>query len=1050
MKHTNPIMTLVKARKKEIFLILLLILLLLINITFASAQVSVSGKVTDYNDNTPLPGTTITVKGTSTGVIADIDGNYSIEAPSEESILVFSFVGYISEEIKIGAQRQIDVLLMPDLIMLNEFVAIGYGIQRKSDVTGAITSVDSEDINKTASANMVQALQGKAAGVHISSSSGAPGAPMNVRIRGVGSVNSTDPLYIIDGREGNFNNININDIESIEILKDASATAIYGSRGANGVIVVTTKRGQAGKPKLNLVTYSGVQNVTKTLDLLNADEYAQFMQQAYQNSNLSVPEAYSDSARLANGMINTNWQNELLSLAPVQSYYLSGSGGGENSNYSISTGYFNQDGILLNTNFERFTVRANSDFTINSWLRLGETFAASYTVRNAGYREAGTAFRNITLASPLMPVLDGNNLGGYAGPSIDLTGNNTTTNMVGLQEMIEDSQTSINPQLDLYAEIEPFSGLVFRTSGGIGANIDNNVRWVPKYDMGIISQGEAVLTDGRGITYNWVLENTLNYNTQIGKHNIGLLAGQTREYYTSSRIDATGRDYPYPELRLISGATSTNAVEYFQDWALSSYLGRIIYDYNSRYLFTSSIRRDGSSIFGPEKRYGIFPSFSAGWKFFDEPFLDAIIPDFISSGKLRAGWGQSGSQNFRPYLWQGLIQLHPNANYTFNGVDYIPGSYPENFGNRNLGWETVEQTNIGLDLAFWENRITFTLDYYDKITRDMLLILPQPSIIGNITDPPSNEGRVRNNGLEFDLTYRKMEGDFQYTAKANFTTINNEVLNLGAEGIRGRDLRNVNDLAPTMTMEGYPIGYFYGWKTDGIFQSQDEIDALSVIDEDGNFVRHYQSPETQPGDIKFVDMNGDGYIDDNDRTYLGKSIPDLVFGFIFNASYKRFDIAISMQGVYGADIYNRQRQLLGMPGNIASLGITDGNKLTDVLNAWTPENPSTTVPRAAINDGNLNSRDSDWWIEDGSYLRISNIQIGYDLGALIPAVGLDQARIYLSADNLLVLTRYSGYDPDLGQESINSYDYTPLLNNGVDYGIYPQSRIFTAGIQIGF
>lgn len=1050
MKKLNQLKTSLKNESKVLLIILVILFFILITLTGAFGQIRVAGTITDKNNGAPLPGANVYIKGTTTGTVSDVEGKYTIEVPQAGSLLVFSFIGYETIEEKIEASGTLNVSLIPKSIGLNETVVIGYGIQKKSDVTGSITSVSSEDINKTASANLSQSLQGKAAGVHISSSSGAPGAEMNVRIRGIGSVNGTEPLFIIDGFEGRMENVNVNDIESIEILKDASATAIYGSRGANGVVVITTKRGKPGDIRLDFSMYSGVQQVGKKLDLLDADEYSSFMHTAYANSNLSVPAAYSDTARIANGNVNTDWQNEALRVAPVQNYYLSASGGGEKSNYAFSLGYFNQEGIFTETGYEKFTARSSADFNIQNWLKAGETFSATYIYNNIGYQDAGTAFQNLTLASPLMPVYDENNLGGFAGPSVDLTGNNTITNMIGIQKLIDNDRKIINPRLDAYIEITFLKDFTIKSSGSIGANITRDTRWVPKYDMGIKSQGSAELIDGRNITYNWKWENTLNFTKSINKHNVNVLVGQTREYWSSTNLVATGREYVYPELRLIGNATNTSAMEYFSEWALSSYLGRVIYDYQSKYLLTASIRRDGSSIFGPNKRFGNFPSASVGWKFLDEGFIREIVPDVVQTGKIRIGWGQSGSQNFRPYLWEGEIRLHPYANYTFNGVDFIPGAYPVNAGNKNLGWETIEQTNFGLDLTFFGNKLAFTTDYYNKKTRDMLLILPQPSIIGNITDPPSNLGEVSNSGFEFDLTYRKMEGKFNYTLKANLTTIQNEVNYIGTEGIQGRDFRNQNELAPTMTQEGYPVAYFFGWKTDGIFQSQEEIEALIVRDDQGNIVRHYQSPLTQPGDIKFVDVDGNGYIDDDDRTYIGKSIPDFVYGLSFNGTYNNFDISVSLQGVQGVEIYNKQKQLLGLPGNNASLGITDGNKLKEVLNAWTADNPSTRVPRAGIIDNNLNGRNSDWWIENGSYLRVGNMQIGYDFANFLKSLNISRARIFLSADNLLVLTKYSGYDPDIGQKQVNRYDFVPLLNNGIDYGIYPKSKIFTAGLQLNF
>jgi TonB-linked SusC/RagA family outer membrane protein len=1031
-------------------------------------EIMVSGKVTASENNQGLPGVSIIVKGTTTGTATDSNGNYKIRVPDEKAILVFSFIGYVAEEVPVNARSVINISLLPDIKSLSEVVVIGYGTQEKKDLTGAISSISGQELVRVPTIGVDQALQGRMAGVQVTSNSGDPGSTASVRIRGVGTIGYNDPLFVIDGVPTvgfNLNSINPNDVESIDVLKDASSTAIYGSRAANGVVIVTTKRGKSGKTKFSFDTYHGVQNAWRKIPLLNGSEHATIVNEAIANANtqrtgtlIKPLEAFANPASVPT---RADWQDELFKPAGIHDYQLSASGGNDKSTFAFSGSYRNQEGIILNSSFERFTFRLNSDHLITSKLKAGNslTFSSSQSTNRISNDEWNGVLFNAVIMPPQLPVfLD--SISRYAQPE-DFGPNYTQYYGSGrnpVRQAVQDDRKDVIQRLlaSGYAQFEIIPGLVLRSDIGI----DLTTNKFKRYELSFFRDGSinpAILQqsvyDGR--FWNW--DNTLSFSRNFSNiHSLTAIIGTSAldgysEGFNAGRVGGFPSDAPVNRFLGLGNPSSATNSSSVGDFSLFSTFARAAYVFKEKYLVTATMRRDGSSKFLGDNKYGVFPSASIGWRISEEAFMKSIT--FLSDLKIRASWGETGNQEVGSN-YPFLTTVAPGgADYLFgNSQNLTQGVAPVARGNQNIKWETVTQEDIGLDVALLDNRIFVTADYYIKETKDMLLQVPIPGLGGRAAAPFVNAGSVRNKGVELAITYRKSEGDFKYSIGFNGSHNTNEVTSLGVGKYLESPFLFRTGVTLTRTAVGQPIGAFYGYQTNGIFQSQEEINAVNAL---GDPNMPYQADKTAPGDIRYKDIAGapdekgnptgpDGKIDANDRTFIGSGIPKINYGLNFNASYKNFDFSLFLQGVQGVDIINTTRYFTEGVRNDA------GNKATSILDRWTPENTNTSVPRLTFDDPNDNSRPSDRFVENGAYMRLKNVQLGYSIpGGLANRIGLSTCRVYVSTQNLFTLTKYEGFDPEVGVNQNNVGNQFRNLEVGVDRGIYPQARVFLVGINLG-
>lgn len=1003
--------------------------LLVFSFSFAQER-TVSGTVTAAEEG-PLPGVNVLVKGTTTGTVTDLNGEYRINVPSPESVLVFSSIGYTNEEVTVGNRSRIEIELLPDIQSLSEVVVVGYGTQERRDLTGSVSSVDGEELQNMAINSVEQGLQGRVAGVNVTQQSGAPGAGMQVQIRGIGSIGNTDPLFVIDGipvindngATGNNStnamaNINPADIESIEVLKDASAAAIYGARAANGVVLITTKRGKAGETRINLDMQTGIQQPWRLLELTDIDGYKELSDELSENANLPRVAALQIPEELVN---RTDWQEEIFRTAPINTVNFGVSGGSEEARFNVSANYQDQEGILIESGFERFGLRVNTDFEKGRF-RFGE----SLTVSRAKFQTYRGGVTNALFMPPNRPVLNPDNLGGYAGNRI--IDEQDANNPVGQANLFNDFTTRYRALGNVYAEFDILDNLTYRLNAGVDFIYGNRYEYIAPYEFGDRrTQPFATLSENNSYTLSPLLENTLNYNETFGKHSLGVLVGYTRQSFERRSAVAEGRNTANSIVRVLDGVNDVPRVNgNQQEFALVSYLGRLTYDYDSRYLLTANIRRDGSSRFAPGNKFAWFPSASVGWRISEEGFMDNI--DVVSDLKLRGSWGQTGFQEIGNYTFQTV--LRNTLNYVFGGQQRT-GVAQRSLASPDVRWETSTQTDIGLDLGLFENRLLINADYYIKETDDILVPVP-PSLSTGIGGAPTiNAGSVRNEGFELAATYRKSTGDFQYSITGNFATLNNEVLTLG--GGQPIIAGNVNVTRVTRIIEGFPIGHFFGYVTDGIFQTQAEVEA------------HAEQPNARPGDIRFRDLNNDGVINVQDKDIIGSPIPDLTYGLTLNASYKGFDFNAFFQGVEGVDLYYGYRYF--PEGMLRTF-----NFERRTLNRWTGPGTTNEIPRAVGADPADNARESDRFIGDGSFLRARNITLGYTVPSeLLSNIGngfINRVRIYATGQNLFTITDYEGFDPEVGAQSNNPDQYS--RGRGIDNAGYPQARSFLFGVQVEF
>ena len=1005
-------------------------------------EISLSGQVLDEASK-PLPGVNILVKGTTIGTTTDAGGRYALTVPDAGSVLVFSFIGYQSQEITVGSQTDISISMKPDVSTLSEIVVVGYGTQKRSSVTGAVSSVDSKEISALAVPSVQGALQGRIAGVSVTNN-GSPGATPIVRIRGIGSITgSSDPLYVVDGLPtGGLNSFDPRDIESVEVLKDAASAAIYGSRAANGVILITTKKGSKNRGlSVDVESYYGVQDPWKTLDLLKRDDYLQYGTELLTNAGSTLPARFSnmndpiyEGTSQTYAQTETDWQDEVFQSAPIYQMQASLASTTEKAKLYSSAGFYNQDGIMIGTDFKRYNFRLNSEINISKFVRFGQTLTIAAS-NQTNLQESGgrTILQHVVHSVPYMPVRDPTKLGGYRAP--DNNDGSDPENPMRIQEMDENSTDNVKVFGTAFLDISILSSLTYRFTFGSDYSYSKNLVDQPIYNDGFGGRTQHNLQDNRTTVFSPLYQNQLTFNKQFGKHLINVTAVAERQDLKFSGLNASAQQSSNLIYSLQAGQNQTIGFNDTYETTLISYLGRINYEFAGKYLLSASIRRDGFSGFAPGHKWGDFPGVSVGWRVSEEDFMSSIPT--ISELKLRASYGSLGVNNVGPFDWQSLIGL--NATYPFNNTNQS-GAYFNSLPNTELSWEKTQMTNFGIDLGLFNNQFTLTAEYFQRKVDDLLLRVPLAPSMGFSVDYLGNVGKMENSGFEFQAGYNKASGDFMFNLTANVGTVRNEVTDLYVPGstIFAGSNADFGGTNITKTESGHSVQGFYGWVVDGIFQSQSEIDAANGADGDG--ATKYQS-QAAPGDIRFKDLNSDGVINESDRTYLGSFLPDFSYGLNFSGTYRNFDLTLFIQGVQGNEVYNGTKVLT--QGMLRLFGSEN-----DVLNAWTPENTNTNMPRAVNGDPNQNSRTSDRFIDDGSYMRIKNLSIGYSLPSSwlssFAKGSVRKLRIYASFQNLLTLTDYSGYDPEIGYRNANS------LVQGIDYGQYPQPRTIMGGIQVGF
>jgi len=1038
--------------KKEF---LSLFIFIVISLSTWAQECKVSGTILSDDDKMPIIGANVVVKGTAKGTITDSNGQFTIEVQKNQ-FLVFSYIGYKNEDIKvINSVSDLKIILKVNSVVLDEVVAIGYGTVKKSDLTGAVASISGDQLRKLPSASIDKALQGLSPGVTVVANSGQPGADMVVRIRGIGTINNADPLYVVDGvAVTSINYLSPNDIKSTEILKDASATAIYGSRGANGVILITTNQGNdSGKMTLSVDAYYGTQNRAKKLSLMNSSQLSKFWGYTGTtgtdfNNWVYTNFAGSKSSYIPSGLnyssYNTDWQDVVFTPdAPIQNYYISANGGTAKSNYSISGGYFDQQGIIMNSFYKRFTFRVNSSAHVTDWLKIGENLSMmnsdnrnapnnndNYSLLNSAIRLApwdptrfpsgsvlpsGTSVSNQVSASSIANYANPLSMTDYDHPSTQYD------RMVG----------------DAFIEIKPIKDLVYKADFGIDLSYGMNKEFKDAYYVAPYDHmANNFITSSFSRAETWSIEQTLTYTKTLGKHNFSAMVGSSVSQFNYYSLGGSNTNIanPIPENWYVSMGTGTQtAGDGVDRWELASFLGRFNYSYDNRYLFTASMRADGSSKFPTSNLWGYFPSFSLGWKVSEEKFF-APLRSVIGTLKVRGGWGQIGNQNMlssNNYL-EKLQSGTEFVSYVLGNPQTVAyGATMTALPSKYLKWETQEQSDFGIDFGMLNNRLTGTVDYYDKYTKDMILSVVLPGQIGMLFNSPANVGEVRNNGFEFAATWKdKITKKLSYSIGGNLATVNNNFTKMGTSSpIYGETFKGESLV---VSQQGSPLYSFYGYKFDGIFQTQAQVDDYVVKDKTGKPVLD-ASGNTQPiipgiqvGDVRYKYTNGDATIK---KTILGSSFPTFTYGFNATVEYGGFDLSVFFQGVTGNMIYNANKMLLegGEGSKVTNLG-------TEMLQSWTTTNPSTTLPRAY-------GRASNYWassrfLEDGSYLRLKNAQIGYNLPKkLLAPVKIESCRFYISGSNLLTFTKYTGYDPEASF-------------SGVDRGNYPQAITILFGVKL--
>jgi len=1023
-------------------------------------NVIIRGVVTDKNGS-PLSGISVVVKGTTRGTVTDRNGRYSLEVTDNSKILSFSNVGFISKDISIDGKTKINVQLEEDNQLLDEVVVVGYGTQRKRDLTGALSRVTAESFKNVPMTNPVEALQGRSAGIMVTSTSGAPGTDPAVRIRGVGTANNTNPLYVVDGLPiSGIGWLNPNDIESIEVLKDASASAIYGARAGNGVILVTTKKGKKGeKPVVNFDSYTGISSFYRGLEMMDAEEYVDMQHMLLAaNPNYKMHPTLKDkevilalTERVTGSRTGTDWWKEITHKALMQNYNLSLSGGGDTYTYMTSFGYQKQDGIVKFSDYDKLTWRANTSIDVTKNIKLSSNVGVTRDTRKSFSSDMDRGIMLLTrILDPVTPVYrdkyDSNNpeeaelyLKGY-NPNDPYSIYGSSLYM-GLNNPVAKAERESQGRLEklgirgtVALDINFTDYLSYHGAMSLDLQRQNEYNFAPKYYLKADDYSNTnKVSEMNASDNNWVLENTVTFKKAIGDHNLNILAGMTAEEYNYRNATASKEGIFYNDeyMRALDAATTNPlASGLWGNSALASYLGRINYNFRDKYLFTANVRVDGSSNFAEGSRWGTFPSASLGWVFTEETFVKSLGWNWLDFGKLRAGWGQIGNHNVASMAHITMLGFSNERNYAFGLPKTLqPGVTQTNYANP-VKWETTEQLNFGANFSLFNSKLELSADYFIKKTKDMLVTIPTPAF-AHYYSPWSNMGNVENRGFEIEVTHRNKIGDFSYQAGFSLFTFKNEVKTLGA----GQPINSGNERIGSIsrTEVGEPIGYFYGYQTDGIFQNQAEVDNSA------------QLSSAKPGDLRFVDQNKDGKIDSEDKVMIGNPFPDFSFGINLGGAYKGFDINMLFQGSLGNELFNLTKYWIAQnTGAFNTLkGMTkDAWRAPGLLGPDDPGNPTNKYFKISDNVGQ-NLAVSDFFVEDGSYLRLKNIQVGYTLPTmLVHRLKIENLRLYLSAQNLFTITGYSGLDPEIGNANPKEV--------GIDRAFYPQARTYMFGINLTF
>lgn len=1049
--------------KNPIHYVILLGCMFYLSITSLYAQeLAVSGNVKDATGEFVI-GASVLVKGTTNGTITDIDGNFTLTGLSAGSVIEVSYIGYVTQSLTVQDATPLQIVLKEDTETLDEVVVVGYGVQKKSVVTASIAKVSSDDLASTAPTRMDNALKGLAAGVTVTSSSGQPGAAAQIRVRGIGTINNSDPLYIVDGMpiEGGLDYLNPNDIASIEVLKDAASGAVYGARAANGVILVTTKTGKIGATKVSYDFSYGWQNAWKKRDVLNASQYAMMINEGYTNAGMDPK--YSNPNAYGTG---TDWQDLVFNdNAPMMNHQLSVSGANEKVSYLFSAGYYTQDGIVggnyNRSNYERLTLRSNTQYTLfdekenRNWLNsLKFTSNLSYARVESTSIDANSTWGSpLGSALALSPILTPYDEGDAAQEQLDKYAN--TEGYVPMYDPHNGKLFSIpgseygemtNPLANLSlpgtvgwshkfvanfsAELQIWDNLKFKTSYGADLSFWGDDGYTPEYYLrngGFSTHSTAFSSKYDGLV--WQLENVLMYDKTIDKHGFSVILGQsakktTGSYLWGSRNNINNYDRPYIDASngLAENGDRDAAGAPTETSTLASLFARASYNYDERYMLQVTVRRDGSSRFGANNHYAVFPSFSLGWNLTNEKFMQRR-PDWLTTTKVRLSWGKNGNENIGNFRYTVLTSAGNNAIFGAS-ESVINGVKASGLANPDLRWEESEQLDLGLDFGFFNNALTFTADYYKKTTNGMLMTMNIPSYVGE-SKPIGNVGKMENSGLEMEIAYKFNVADWNFRVAGNATYLKNKLIEYGNDS--GWANLDAFQGAGTISraQNGKPFPYFYGYKTAGIFQNYDEINAYTNAE--GGLIQ----PNAVPGDVRFVDVDGNGVITEDDRTDIGKGMPDWTFGFNFNASWKNFDFSMMWQGTAGNDIFDATRRT----------DISASNLPSWMLERWIGEGTSNRIPHFVLGD-NVNWQSSDLYVYNGSYLRLKNIQLGYTLPQSITSKAfISSLRVYVAAENLLTFTQYHGFDPEISSGG------TSL---GIDYGVYPQARVFTVGLNLNF
>jgi TonB-linked SusC/RagA family outer membrane protein len=985
----------------------------LVSFTVGAQPLTVKGSITD-KQREALSGATIVEKGNKTVATAsDGMGNFSLDVDANATLII-SYIGFKTQEIAVNGRTLISVVMEEDALLMEDVVVIGYGTMRRKDLTGAVSSVGGKILNDKPVNNVGQALQGRVAGVYVIDN-GNPQGGVTLKIRGLGTINNSDPLYVVDGIPNGIglNSLNNEDIASIDILKDASATAIYGSQGANGVVIITTKRGQ-GDGTINLKANFGIAQAANIPTFLNAAQYAALNNQMLSEAGEPTNPNWANPNALGAG---TDWVDLMFRTAVTQNYTLSYSGGNDKNSYYVSGGYSNQDGIIESVKFQRVTLQFNGDYKVKPWVKFGNNLSFSTDIKTNGSYGLLDVFRSL----PTQQVYDDE--GNFDGPSGNPYWNGGIRNQYGTMRLNDNKTNGYNFLGSAYAEFSIFEGLKFKSVGSATLVFVRNTNFTPKYAWKPIEVPESSLYKSSSVSFQYVLDNYLTYEKTFGKHSINVMGGVSLQWGSGDWFNGEAKGFLKDEIHQVSNAEKIASFNGSGDeWSMASFMLRANYSYNDRYLVTATVRQDGSSRFGPKHRWGTFPSFSAAWRLSEEGFYNKDF--FMSDIKLRAGYGVTGHQNIGNYSF---ASSYDTGVYTFNG-NVVSTLVANRMPNPNVHWEEVHQLNIGADIGFWKNRFRLSLDLYDKNTKDMLVGMPVPVSSGYSDEavPMINAGKVNNKGLELTLSADIFnESDFTWTADFNITFNKNKIVSLNSGdpiyygGIEMSGNTRIH-------AEGHPMGSFYGYVANGIFQMQGEVDNWAT-----QVVGTSSINGTAPGDIRFLDLDNNGVIDDNDRTFIGNPSPNCLFALNNTLTYKNFDLSIFLQGIYGNDVFN---------GNLVYLESMSAaqNQMATTLDRWHGEGTSNSVPRAVFGDPNKNVRSSSRFIEDGSYLRLKDLTLGYTLPtAIAKKLALENLRIYFSCKNLFTLTNYSGFDPEIG-------------TSGFDLGHYPVTQTFNVGIDIKF